>query len=100
MTYCACLLVKKVLNLEKSFEKLHPLGNKVQNCVSLNICHFSNDITKDINATQENLFIKKFVVIMQQNRCVVHRRKSKSRNTNFSDISTIEKRNILVYFNA
>ena len=51
--------------------------------------HFRNYITKYFNSTQKNIFVQKFVMVMQQNRCVRHRRKPIRWNPNITQVRAI-----------
>ena len=53
--------------------------------------HFRNYITKYFNSTQKNIFVQKFVMIMQQNRRVRHRRKPIRWNPNITQVRAIRR---------
>ena len=51
-----------------------------------NISNICNNVNKNINSSQKNCFIEKLVVIMEQDRGVVHRGEANGWNTHLLGI--------------
>ena len=51
--------------------------------------NFTDNIFKDVNPSQEDILIQELIVVMQEDRCVIHGWETKCRYASFSDVSAV-----------